>query len=781
MNEELQKIQEQVKENITVLVANGKLQEAQQLLNQYKDMAQNDIEIFSIQAVIYIHTGQLIKAQEAIKIGLKTDRSNFDLLYNLAYTFELQERYTDSALAYLQLTDAVRYNEQQQALVKEALVRIKKYSPNITLRREKIIFFVKPNMDSFIGHIIDELSGQYETKKVIVTNQNQIDKGMKWADICWFEWCDELIIYASQQKNAKNKRIICRLHSYEAFSEYPSLVNWDVVDDVIFVAKHIQTIVLDEVKSLAMEKTVVIPNGIDLKEYTLKEHTPGFKVAYVGYINYKKGPMLLLHAFKAIHDYDNRYKLYIAGAFQDSRYVLYFQQMIKEMNLENSVIYQGWQDDLNEWMEDKNYILCTSVLESQNMSVMQAMAKGIKPLIHNFVGAREIYPSQYIWNTIDQCVTLLLEASYDSKDYNNFIAEQYSINKQIDSIKELLARKSEQPLVTIGITVYNGKPYMIECIESFLNQTYSNVEILLIDDCSTDGSKEIIQKYEKKYENISAIYHSENSGGVSKGLQELIEFSRGKYFQWIACDDFVASDAVEEFVRYLENNPTKDYAYSNLTIVNENSDRTGEWDYQVPSKDELVRHIFNTGSGLIPMNCMYRKSFFETNNINWILYKGNDFSADTLNSLHFVKNNFSYGKIIKSVVNYRIHSTNTSHNLEKRIKTLATIFDYIINNFSEEIYFPNTNWKKVKNKEQLKSYLLAQFYFILIQNHISMKVIPGYLRITSTANEIGQYCMIFAEQGRKYVRDGLHQGNTYNKELILMQQKYQDYFEKFSK
>ncbi|MCS4525185.1 glycosyltransferase [Clostridium botulinum] len=65
----------------------------------------------------------------------------------------------------------------------------------------------------------------------------------------------------------------------------------------------------------------------------------GFNIAYVGYINFKKGPMLLLHAFKKIFDTDNRYKLHIAGTFDEDRYRLYFNQMIKELGLEKILYF----------------------------------------------------------------------------------------------------------------------------------------------------------------------------------------------------------------------------------------------------------------------------------------------------------------------------------------------------------------------------------------------------------------------------------------------------------
>ncbi|MCD2347380.1 glycosyltransferase family 4 protein [Clostridium guangxiense] len=303
--------------------------------------------------------------------------------------------------------------------------------------KKKVVFFVKQGLDNFLSDIIIRISDEYEVRKTIVTNYNQIDEGMQWADVCWFEWCDELIVYGSKLEVAKEKKVICRLHSYEAFNAYPANVNWENVDKLIFVSSHIRDFSIKRF-NLNKSKTEVIPNGIDLSKYKFKNRNVGFNIAYVGYINYKKGPMLLLHAFKAIYDKNNKYKLYIAGSFQDYRDILYFQQMIKEFSIENNVIYDGWQNDLDKWLEDKNYILCTSILESQNMSIMQAMTKGIKPIVHNFVGAKTIYPKEYIWNTISEAVQMISEDKYNSKEYRNFIQYNYSLNKQVEEIKNII-------------------------------------------------------------------------------------------------------------------------------------------------------------------------------------------------------------------------------------------------------------------------------------------------------------------------------------------------------
>lgn len=304
---------------------------------------------------------------------------------------------------------------------------------------KKIVFFLKGD-DKFINEIIESLSAQYETKKIIIKTLkdiNLIDLWMKWADICWFEWCDDLVIYGSKLELAKDRIIICRLHSYEAFSQYPYMVNWSCVNRLVFVSEDIRKYVTKNFR-INEDITVVIPNGIDLGKWKYQSRMPGFKLAFVGYINYKKGPMLLLQTLKAMYDQDNRFKLHIAGKYQDPRYELYFRQMTGELGLENNFFYEGWQENMDQWLEDKNYILCTSVLESQNLSVMQAMAKGIKPVIHNFAGAAGIYPKKYLWNTIGEAVQMIAEGSYDSIEYRDYISSNYSIEKQSEAINSML-------------------------------------------------------------------------------------------------------------------------------------------------------------------------------------------------------------------------------------------------------------------------------------------------------------------------------------------------------
>lgn len=431
-------INKQIKTNIELLINCNKLDEAQTLIDEYLKQIINDPEAYSIKAVILIIKREFVMAEDILKHGLEYDMENFDLNYNLGYLYGKKNNYT---LSYKYYKNA--FHKTIDGKVKDKIYKIlqniENAYPNVlgSIKKGKIVFFDK-GADKFIWDIINELSESYETRHIKVTDYKQIDEGMQWADICWFEWCDELVAYGSKHRLANMKKIICRLHSYEAFAGYVSNVKWNNVDKVIFVGDNIRKFVFDKYK-INNNKTMLIPNGVNIHKYVFNERKAGFNIAYVGYINYKKGPMLLLHTFKAIYDKNHRYKLFIAGQFQDDRDVLYFKQMIVEFGIEKNVIYEGWQDNLDGWLEDKNYILCTSILESQNMSVMQAMSKGIKPLIHNFVGAKGIYPEKYIWSTINDCLRLINQMEpYSSSEYREFIETNYSLEKQVAMIKNTL-------------------------------------------------------------------------------------------------------------------------------------------------------------------------------------------------------------------------------------------------------------------------------------------------------------------------------------------------------
>lgn len=107
----------------------------------------------------------------------------------------------------------------------------------------------------------------------------------------------------------------------------------------------------------------------------------------------------------------------------------------------------------------------------------------------------------------------------------------------------------KNPLVSIIIPVYNTKPYLERCIQSIVHQTYKNLEILLIDDGSTDGSSGLCDRFEEQYANIHVV-HLENSG-VSAARNRGLDIAQGAFILFIDSDDSVSLNYVESFVRLI--------------------------------------------------------------------------------------------------------------------------------------------------------------------------------------------------------------------------------------
>lgn len=109
---------------------------------------------------------------------------------------------------------------------------------------------------------------------------------------------------------------------------------------------------------------------------------------------------------------------------------------------------------------------------------------------------------------------------------------------------------SLQPLVSIVFTSYNHKEFLEQALNSLINQTYSNLEIIIIDDCSTDGSQEILKKYEF-HSNINLNLCTNNSGSYVKASNLGASLAKGDYLLFAQCDDFAEPDQVERLMEPL--------------------------------------------------------------------------------------------------------------------------------------------------------------------------------------------------------------------------------------
>lgn len=111
--------------------------------------------------------------------------------------------------------------------------------------------------------------------------------------------------------------------------------------------------------------------------------------------------------------------------------------------------------------------------------------------------------------------------------------------------------ENSSPLVTIIVPCYNHEKYVETCLDSIFRQTYKNIEVIVVDDCSPDNSAEVIKQLQTKY-NFQFIEHKEN-WGLTKTLNDVIyNHAHGKYIKCIASDDYLMDDCVEVLTTEIE-------------------------------------------------------------------------------------------------------------------------------------------------------------------------------------------------------------------------------------
>ncbi len=291
-----------------------------------------------------------------------------------------------------------------------------------------------------VGRFSRELAEHFREKFNVEVINAFLPQYMKWADVAWFDWCDENIALASQAR--WDCGVICTLRSYEYFTEHPREVNWANVDHAIFVAGHVCRLSLEKFPALRETKISIIADGIDLDRYTYRERGPGRDIAWVGFLNHKKNVPLLLEIASQLRDY----RFHVAGIFQDERLRTYWEHYLRTNELSN-VRFYGWVDDINAFLEDKNYILSTSLWEGTQVAVLEAMAKGIEPLVHAWIGAEEVYgPLVTVYRNTGELRGALMDNKYCSREYRRWIEDHFSLRRKLARVEDIV--KAFRPKTT---------------------------------------------------------------------------------------------------------------------------------------------------------------------------------------------------------------------------------------------------------------------------------------------------------------------------------------------
>jgi teichuronic acid biosynthesis glycosyltransferase TuaG len=230
---------------------------------------------------------------------------------------------------------------------------------------------------------------------------------------------------------------------------------------------------------------------------------------------------------------------------------------------------------------------------------------------------------------------------------------------------------NEAPLISVAITTFNSSLTIIEALESVVNQTYTNFEILIFDDFSSDNTFEIMNKYLSTVNKDFKIYKSlYNTGGPATGRNWCINSANGKYICFLDADDFWKKNKLEKQILYINE--------KNIDVICTNAEVVNGLQFPVYSGllsiwSQIRRNKIVLSSSMVKINFLKLNNILFNEKISYISVEDYDFFLNIL---------LKRGKIFiykEKLIYYNVISNSISHanyikNEQSRLKVLCNMY-----------------------------------------------------------------------------------------------------------
>lgn len=238
-------------------------------------------------------------------------------------------------------------------------------------------------------------------------------------------------------------------------------------------------------------------------------------------------------------------------------------------------------------------------------------------------------------------------------------------------------------LVSVAMLSYNHEKYLAQAIESVLNQTVHDLELIIVDDDSKDNSRRIIKAYSAKDPRVKPVFHERNFG-IARGANDCLKNASGQYFGFIGSDDLWMPSKIEKQLKVIEQDPEK-IVWSEGQIINGEGKLTGKSTTELlfsPTKksghifQELLREDFVFGQSILMKTEIAQKYSF---NENLRYVNDHQYLIDIAREHDFVF-------MPEPLAKYRVHGQNTtSKNQKLWLKERILLRKYLIKKYGEEI------------------------------------------------------------------------------------------------
>ena len=471
-------------------------------------------------------------------------------------------------------------------------------------------------LDKFISRT-DELSDSYDA--VIVENMMSV-----------------AVMLVNYFKGSLAFPIYFHMHNNVDIYRSPSDIRYLVDKGIQFIA--VSNYIAGRIKMYAADATVhILYNGVDLNDFkkTVRDNSDVFRFLYAGRVIGDKGAKELVLAFIKLLNTsckgNKKYSLDIIGfSNKHTKYERLILRMIEPYSDSISCQKQLSTSYMKKKYSEYDAVVIPSVVEEAfGMVALEAMAQGIPLIVTDSGALPEVVQNGAMIvrggeSIVDNLCFAMEKIATDQNVRDIFRENAYDraysvsgfdINNYYDNLLKIIDRDNDLSKISVIVPVYNVKDYLNRCVDSLLEQTYFNLEIILIDDGSTDGSGDICDKYAEKDARIKVV-HQQNMG-LSKARNIGVEKAAGEYIFFCDSDDYLEKGALENLYNKLSRDNADIVACGINCIVdgseagNNNtintSDKYGIWS----GKQSVIQMMRSSNICSIACNKLYKKSLFE--------------------------------------------------------------------------------------------------------------------------------------------------------------------------
>lgn len=319
-----------------------------------------------------------------------------------------------------------------------------------------------------------------------------------------------------------------------------------------------------------------------------------FVLGSVARFGYQKNHSFMLEIMKELSKKHSDCRLLLVGGGEEEQAI---RERVSQLDLEKKVLFLGLRKDIYRVSQAFDIFLMPSLFEGLPVSVIEAQTAGLKCVLSDTIDKKVDLTGNIIFlplaNGAEAWADKLIEQiGYERKDTAALIINAaYDVKSNLETLYSIYLGRpdlvSEKPLVSVGIPVYNAAKYVERAIRSVLEQSYSNIELIITNDGSTDDSMELVRKIQ---DSRIRLFDDGVHRGISCRLNEQLSLAKGQYFVRMDADDVMAKNRIEKQLDFFSKHPEATIVGSNVVVIDDADNIVG-WRGMINPKDKTIPFI----------------------------------------------------------------------------------------------------------------------------------------------------------------------------------------------